>query len=254
VAKEKESRKARKLREEKEADADDDEEVKEEKYSRVELEKGQKVDRVRVKEINYFDGCPILSMREDIVGSAALTYDSLRCGMYLNTMIEEVNTQDKYITLKINDFVKGRLYLEHMADLPLKTMPPKLVQVGKEIKVRIFHIDYKTRYMEFTKKETLLKEKTPVYQSYRDCDKGSKLVGIVVDDNEHGYVIKSFGGIKALLTFADIKDNGSQIKDLKTGSVVKAYVLFRKKDKGMALTLDKAKAKELRKETEKDKP
>ena len=50
-----------------------------------------------------------------------------------------------------------------MSDLPLKTLPPKLVQVGKEIKVRIFYIDYKTRYIEFTKKETLFKEKTPVY-------------------------------------------------------------------------------------------
>ncbi len=35
---------------------------------------------------------------------------------------------------------------------------------------------------------------------------------------------------------------------MKEGSVVKAYVLFRKKDKGMALTMDKAKAKELRRE------
>ena len=35
------------------------------------------------------------------------------------------------------------------------------------------------------------------------------------------------------------------------GSIVKAYVLFRKKDKGMALTLDKAKAKEMRKEENK---
>lgn len=68
--------------------------------------------------------------------------------------------------------------------------------------------------------------------------------------------MKSFGGIKGLLTFADIKANNtsSQIKDLKVGSIVKAYVLFRKKDKGMALTLDKAKAKELRSEVEKSKP
>jgi len=41
---------------------------------------------------------------------------------------------------------------------------------------------------------------------------------------------------------------------LKAGSIVKAYVLFRKKDKGMALTLNKAKAKELRKEVREGKP
>jgi hypothetical protein len=44
-------------------------------YNKIELEKGKKVEKVRVKEINYFDGVPILSMREDILGSAALTYD-----------------------------------------------------------------------------------------------------------------------------------------------------------------------------------
>jgi ribosomal protein S1 len=50
-----------------------------------------------------------------------------------------------------------------MADLPLKTIPPKMTQVGKEIKVRVFSIDKKTRYIEFTKKESMFKEKTPVY-------------------------------------------------------------------------------------------
>lgn len=146
--------------------------------------------------------------------------------------------------MKVNEFVKGRLYIEHMADLPLKVLPPKLTKIGKEIKVRVFSIDQ--RYVEFTKKETFFKEKTPVYQSYRDAMKGSKIVGVVVAENEHGYIIRSFGGIKALLTFADIKQHGKQ-KELKVGSIVKAYVLFRKKDKGMALTQDKVKAKELRK-------
>ncbi len=67
-----------------------------------------------------------------------------------------------------------------------------------------------------------------------------KIVGVVVTQNEHGYIVKSFGGIKGLLTFADIKAHGKQgKKDYKEGSICKAYVLFRKKDKGMALTLDK---------------
>jgi len=144
-------------------------------------------------------------MRDDIIGTVALNYDSLQCGQYLTATIEEVVPEDKYIVMKVNEFVKGRLYLEHMADLPLKVLPPKLTKIGKEIKVRVFSIDYKTRYVEFTKKETLFKEKTPVYQSYRDALKGSKIVGVVVAENEHGYIIRSFGGIKALLTFADIK-------------------------------------------------
>ena len=68
-------------------------------------------------------------------------------------------------------------------------------------------------------------------------------------ENEHGYIIRAFGGIKALLTFDDMRQTG-KTKELKVGSLVKGYVLFKKKDKGLALTLDKAKAKELRKEVE----
>lgn len=102
-------------------------------------------------------------MRDDIVGSVALNYEALKVGMFVTAEIEEVNAKEKYIVLKVNDFVKGRLFLEQMADLPLKTLPPKLTVIGKTIKVRVFSIDLKNRYVEFTKKETLFKDKTPVY-------------------------------------------------------------------------------------------
>ena len=121
MLKEKETRKSKKQREEAGV-----EEAPEVTYKKVELEKGQKLEKVRVKEINYFDGCPILSMREDIVGTMALNYDQITCGMYINATIDEVNVKDHYVVLKVNDFVKGRLYIEHMADLPLKVLPPKL--------------------------------------------------------------------------------------------------------------------------------
>lgn len=56
-----------------------------------------------------------------------------------------------------------------MADFPLKTMPPKFTTVGKEIKVRVFNVDVEGRYIEFTKKDTLMNQKTPVYQSYKEA-------------------------------------------------------------------------------------
>jgi ribosomal protein S1 len=59
--------------------------------------------------------------------------------------------------------VKGKLFIEHMADFPIKVIPPKMKQIGKEIKVRVFYVDSEDRDLEFTKKETLLKAKTPVY-------------------------------------------------------------------------------------------
>jgi hypothetical protein len=37
-------------------------------------------------------------------------------------------------------------------------------------------------------------------------------VGVVVAENEYGYIVKSFGGISALVTFKEIKENGKKVK------------------------------------------
>lgn len=121
------------------------------------LTEGQVLEKVRVKEINYFDGKPILSMRSDILQTQAMDYKALESGMYVTGKIEEVNEVEKYIIIRVNEFVKGKLFIEHMADFPLKVIPPKFREVGKEIKVRVFNVEPKERNLEFTKKETLLK-------------------------------------------------------------------------------------------------
>jgi ribosomal protein S1 len=50
-----------------------------------------------------------------------------------------------------------------MADNSIKQMPPRFLEVGKEIKVRVFSINESKRSMEFTKKDTLMKDDAPVY-------------------------------------------------------------------------------------------
>ena len=133
-----------------------------------------------------------------------------------------------------------------MADNALKVLPPKFQEVGKEIRVRILNVDASKRSLEFTKKDTLMKESTPVYKSIKEVKKGDKVIGVIVKESEHGYVVKSFGNIKGLLTFEDIKEKLGKAHDaaqFKIGTIVKAYVLFKKKDKGMALTLNKKKTK-----------
>ena len=101
-----------------------------------------------------------------------------------------------------------------MADNPLKVLPPKFQEVGKEIRVRVLNVDASKRSLEFTKKDTLMKESTPVYKSFKEVKRGNKVVGVVVSDSEHGYVIKSFGNLKGLLTFEDIKEKLSKAYDL----------------------------------------
>ena len=139
-----------------------------------------------------------------------------------------------------------------MADGPLKTMPPKFQEVGKELNLRVLNVDAATRTLEFTKKDTLMKDDCPVYKSHREIQRGDKFVGVVVSTNEYGHIVRTFGSLKGLLTFEDIKkraeekaekkskkEGADRSMEFKVGSIVKAYCLFKKAGKGAALTLSK---------------
>jgi hypothetical protein len=64
-----------------------------------------------------------------------------------------------------------------MADHPVKVVPPKLASIGKSIKVRVFSIE--NRNILFTKKDSLMKEKTPIYTDTDLVKQGNKIVGLV---------------------------------------------------------------------------
>lgn len=208
------------------------------------LDIGKVLPEVRVKEFNYFDGMPILSMMPNVVANGSpLDYKNLRSGDTHTATIDSVDSVNKKVILKLNDFVKGFLNLEHMADHPLKVIPPKFTTIGKEIKVRVFNID--GRHVEFTKKDSLLKEDAPVYQGTSELSAGNKLLGVVVSKTEHGFIVRSFAGLKGLLTHTDVKENGAKLLkagEIKSGTAVKCYVQFVKKGSGIALTLSKKKA------------
>lgn len=102
-------------------------------------------------------------MRSQIINSAALDYLSIEIGQFVNATIDSVNEVKKTVTLSMNDFVKGTLRLEHMADYPVKVIPPKFTQTGKQIKVRVFSLD--ERSLLFTKKDSLMKHDVPLYST-----------------------------------------------------------------------------------------
>ena len=64
-------------------------------------------------------------------------------GEFVKTTIKAVGS--KGVTLSINDFIDGQLILEHMGEMPMKVIPPKYKQIGKEIKVRVFSVDVLAR-------------------------------------------------------------------------------------------------------------
>lgn len=92
-----------------------------------------------------------------------MNYSMIKAGDFYNAKIEKVNLAKCYITLSINQFVKGNLHLEHMADNALKQMPPKFQEAGKEISVRVLSVDSSKRALEFTKKDSFMKSDAPVF-------------------------------------------------------------------------------------------
>ena len=189
----------------KEESASENEEEKKQAARPEILEVGKQLEQVKIKEINFFDGMPIVSLKKSIFDSEQLNYAMIQVGQYVKAKIEKVNADKMFVTLGINEFVRGNLHLEQMADNPIKVMPPKFTEVGKEINVRVWSVNPSKRTMEFTKKDCLMKDDIPVFKSYKEVKKGDKLYCVVVNECEHGLVVKSFGDIKGLLTFEDIK-------------------------------------------------
>ena len=54
-----------------------------------------------------------------------------------------------------------------------------------------------------------MKDKCTVFTSPSAVSKGDKVYGVVVGSSEYGLVLRSFGGVKGLLTFDDIKKSSS---------------------------------------------
>ena len=91
--------------------------------------------------------------------------------------------------------------------------------------MRVFSVE--GRSVTLTKKDSLMKEKVQVYGSMAEVSPGSSITGLVVASTEHGFVIRTFGGLKGLLRHDDVKEYGAKklkTGDLKVGSSVRAYV------------------------------
>jgi hypothetical protein len=50
-----------------------------------------------------------------------------------------------------------------------------------------------------------MKHDVTIYKTIKEVKKGDKVYGVVVAQNEHGFIVKSFGEVKGLLTLAENK-------------------------------------------------
>jgi hypothetical protein len=55
------------------------------------------LDEVKVKEINYFDSKPILSLRQSLIKAEAISYETIQVGQYFQAVIEKVVAEKNYV-------------------------------------------------------------------------------------------------------------------------------------------------------------
>ena len=60
---------------------------------------------MRVKEINWFDGVPVVTIRDGLLGAECLNYHQIQIGQYIKASITRVNAVDGNAVLKVNEFV-----------------------------------------------------------------------------------------------------------------------------------------------------
>ena len=179
----------------------EEEENENEETKNNQIQLHQKFSNVLIKEYNYFDDNPIITL---IQPSELLTYNTLKIGQFLDVKIK--NISDSQITCLISNYIEGIIPLFHLTDHPLKKFPKKKFKENQIIKTRIFSLNKKTKHLILTMKETLMdanvklfsdineiKENEIVYGIY--LNKGlfeisNEIIGTLINDNNNNNFIE----------------------------------------------------------------
>lgn len=151
------------------------------KVETIELDEGDKLTKdIRIKEINYFDHWAMASSIESIVNKNLLSWEELKGGDIVKGEVKWIEGE-KYAIVKLNEYIEGRVYWEHMSDIPLKKIPKSfLTNVGKKMKFKILSVDPKKKVIELTLKDLLIRGKKRMPTSFDDVDHGKKFSGVIV--------------------------------------------------------------------------
>lgn len=136
----------------------------------VELEVGDELTcKLQVKEINHFDHVPIVKALNDTPEETNLiTWENINGGDLVKAEVLKIEG-DEYVTVKLNSFISGRVYKEHLSDIPLKKIPKSFsTNIGKRLKMKVLSIDKLNKTIELTLKELILKGKKKMPLNFDD--------------------------------------------------------------------------------------
>ena len=179
-----------------------------EKKIRKEIKEGDKIDKVLIKEYNYFDDKPILTTKTE--KDDFISYETLKVGQFITGTIHHIDQNTIFVL--INNYIEGQIPLIHITDYPLNKMPLKF-KIGQKIKSRVFAYNKDTKNLILTLKESLLSSEVKLYSDISEMKEGT-LINVVYLGN--GLYTPSNNIIGTLRNSKNVKE-----KDLKIGKLYK---------------------------------
>ena len=148
-----------------------------------------------IKELNYFDGIPLLTTENDKVKAKLITWDNMNIGDLIKVEVMEVK-ENEFVKVRINSFIYGIIPIHHLVEYKFNKIPSKFKK-GNMISARIFSIDRVAKYLIFTRRKKfaqIMKKREEVSILNREEYKfGDAFIGIICNINETRVIAKAIG-------------------------------------------------------------
>ena len=133
-----------------------------------------------MKEINYFDHRAIASSLDAVIHKSLLSWTELKAGDVVWGEVKSLEGE-KYAIVKLNEFIEGWVYREHLSDIPLKKIPKSFsTNIGKKMKFRVLSVDAEKKVLELTLKDLLIRGKKKMPMNFDEVEHGKKFAGVIV--------------------------------------------------------------------------
>ena len=199
--------------EENESNEENEEQDDNGKKIRKEVKEGDLIEKVIIKEYNYFDDKPIITTNIPKDTTEFVSYESLKVGQFITGLIHHIDQKTIYLT--INNYIEGQIPLVHITDYPLNKMPLRF-KIGQKIKSRVFSYNKDTKNLILTLKESLQSPEAKLYSSIDEMHDGESVYVIYLGNGLYSHSNNIIGTLK---NSKSVKE-----KELKVGKLYKFNV------------------------------
>jgi ribosomal protein S1 len=198
--------------------------------------------RARIYDFNLIEDLILLSCRKNILDAAFMGYDELKLGQVVKCKVKRLNPDNGGIVVSLSEFVSGFIPKIHTSDVPLsENLLNRKIKKDKELKCKIIQLDPVEKRCVLTAKQTLIKSKLTLIDSFDMLHVGLETYGFVVSIQKYGLLLGFLNEMKGLLPRQEISASleNRDLKDLYyLGQIIKCRVIdFNKEKQQIKLSL-----------------